>query len=171
MSQTTGVDFARAEDAPSIAALHVHSATTAYRDILPDDAPAPTLAALESEWRAAIADALTSVLVARRGHIIVGVVAVRAAPDDDSRGELRRLYVQPDSWSQGIGGLLHDAALARARERDFSTLSLWVLEENVRARRFYETRGWALIEGQLLEWPTFGVSEVRYQLALTSRPT
>ena len=36
---------------------------------------------------------------------------------------------------------LPDTTLARARERRFKTLTLWVLEDNPRARRFYEAVG------------------------------
>ena len=160
------INDATAEDGPAIAALHKESSSTAYRDIVPSEAPRPTLTTLESEWGDTIADALVSVLIARGDDGIAGVVVVRASPDSDGSGELRRLYVEPGSWRHGIGGLLHDAAVQRPRERAFSRLSLWVLEENSRARHFYEARGWRLLEGQLLEWPTLRITEVRYELEL-----
>jgi RimJ/RimL family protein N-acetyltransferase len=44
---------------------------------------------------------------------------------------------------------------------------LWVLEDNPRARRFYEREGWALDgERKEDEYLGFRVAEVRYRIAL-----
>ena len=157
------VRSAEAEDVESIAALHLRSATTAYRGILPDGAEAPALVTLEAEWHGTIVDPRTSVLVAQRDGAVVGVVVLQHASDQVMWAELRRLYVGPDAWRLGIGSRLHDSLLEIARERNVSTVSLWVLERNDRARRFYETRGWARVDGAFLEWPELGVREVRYE--------
>lgn len=164
-----GVVFIRdacSEDVPLIAELHRHSAAVAYHGIIPIEAPTPALSTLESEWHGAIADELTSVLVAHDGSLLIGVVVVRADPDHGGGSQLRRLYVDPEQWRHGIGGQLHDAALATAQARGFRTISLWVLEHNARARRFYETRAWKLIADERLEWPQLGIIEVRYELEL-----
>ncbi len=53
---------------------------------------------------------------------------------------LHGFYVLPEWWGSGVADELHDAALAElgsCRE-----VRLWTLEENHRARRFYEKRGW-----------------------------
>jgi RimJ/RimL family protein N-acetyltransferase len=42
----------------------------------------------------------------------------------------------------GVGPALHDRALACAAQLGSERCHLWVLEENGRARRFYERRGW-----------------------------
>jgi len=55
---------------------------------------------------------------------------------------LNGLYVRPESWGTGVAGALHDRAVAALREAGVETARLWVLEENARARRFYEKRGW-----------------------------
>jgi GNAT superfamily N-acetyltransferase len=46
------------------------------------------------------------------------------------------LYVLPDRSGEGLG-----SALLAAAERE-GVHSLWVLRENIAARRFYEARGW-----------------------------
>ncbi|MGZ4388822.1 MAG: N-acetyltransferase family protein [Gaiellaceae bacterium] len=56
-----------------------------------------------------------------------------------SPGWLNGLYVRPEAWGTGVAALLHDRALAALGS---GTARLWVLEENHRARRFYERRGW-----------------------------
>jgi GNAT superfamily N-acetyltransferase len=53
------------------------------------------------------------------------------------------LYVRPDAWGSGLAVTLHEAAVEALREAGVERARLWVLEENHRARRFYERRGWA----------------------------
>jgi hypothetical protein len=47
------------------------------------------------------------------------------------------------------------------------SIVLWVLRDNVEARRFYEARGWTLTGEELLEEHSgFTIPEVRYALRL-----
>lgn len=71
--------------------------------------------------------------------------------DEDGRGfalvgagRLHRLYVRPSAWGDGVGAALHDHALAALRDSGADAASLWVLVDNMRARGFYERRGWRL---------------------------
>jgi putative acetyltransferase len=52
------------------------------------------------------------------------------------------LYVRPEAWGTGVAGRLHDRAVEAIRAAGHERARLWVLEENLRARRFYERRGW-----------------------------
>jgi GNAT superfamily N-acetyltransferase len=65
---------------------------------------------------------------------LLGIVAFR-------EGWIDQLYVLPMSQRQGIGSAL----LAVAQER-FARLQLWTFQRNARARRFYEARGFVLVE-------------------------
>lgn len=51
------------------------------------------------------------------------------------------LYIHPDRQGQGIG----PALLAKALE-DGRAKQLWAFQQNVRARRFYEARGFRAVE-------------------------
>jgi RimJ/RimL family protein N-acetyltransferase len=55
---------------------------------------------------------------------------------------LEGLYVIPERWGTGLAGELHDRAVEVVRELGSERCHLWVLEDNARARRFYERRGW-----------------------------
>lgn len=55
---------------------------------------------------------------------------------------LDALYVRPEAWGSGVAARLHDRAVEALRAAGVETARLWVLEENLRARRFYERRGW-----------------------------
>lgn len=61
---------------------------------------------------------------------------------DLSAGEVYAIYVHPDHWSAGVGRQLMATAI-RATTGTYPELRLWVLEENARARRFYERAGMA----------------------------
>ncbi|SFH70903.1 GNAT family N-acetyltransferase [Bradyrhizobium sp. cf659] len=56
-------------------------------------------------------------------------------------GWVEQLYVLPAAQGRGVGTELLDVA-KRACER----LELWTFQRNERARRFYEARGFALVE-------------------------
>ena len=86
--------------------------------------------------------------------------------DEPGIGELYAIYVLPSAWSTGAGRAL----LERAEERladDYDEATLWVLEDNPRARRFYEAAGWRPDGTQKAE-PRWDVSapEVRYRKRL-----
>lgn len=152
-----------------LARLHLDTVLFAYADIFGRDAPRPTLEELNADWRAALADPQVQVLVATTdGRGVVGSVRVGPDPDDPGEGRLSRLHVHPDVWDQGVGGLLHDAGVSALAAANWAATSLWVLEENVRARAFYERRGWTLVGGHTLERPGLPREvRYRYQLRLT----
>ena len=57
--------------------------------------------------------------------------------------ELYALYVRPAWWSTGTGRALMDRVLDRSAAAGYSSVTLWVLRDNPRARRFYERAGFA----------------------------
>ena len=100
----------------------------------PERYPYPTQAVRE-RWRVALADRDADLFVAEQGGASAGVAFARL-------GWLDGLYVLPDFWGAGVARALHDRAVARLRELGHERARLWVLEQNQRARRFYERRGW-----------------------------
>ena len=70
----------------------------------------------------------------------------------------------PEEWGSGLARTLHDRALEGTRELGANEGSLWVVEQNPRARRFYEREDWRA-DGQKKSNP-FGVDELRYVRAL-----
>jgi GNAT superfamily N-acetyltransferase len=75
------------------------------------------------------------VLVAETDGEISGFIAMHV-------DMVEHLYVRPDLLRQGIGSSL----LERAKERLPSGFRLWVFQENLPARRFYERHGLHVIE-------------------------
>jgi GNAT superfamily N-acetyltransferase len=107
------------------------------------------------------------VLVAEQGGRVTGFASVGRALEDERIGELYAIYALPEVWGQGAGPALMDAALAHLRESGFESAILWVLDDNPRARAFYEREGWALTEGAREEaFLDTLVREVRYRVEL-----
>jgi tRNA dimethylallyltransferase len=126
---------ARAEDAEELFRVQRQASLGALAHIFPPERyPFPDQE-IRERWREAVADGSTHVLVAERGRRILGVAACR-------EGWLVGLYVRPEAWGTGVADRLHDAALDRLAAEGADSVRLWVLEENARARRFYEKRGW-----------------------------
>jgi ribosomal protein S18 acetylase RimI-like enzyme len=103
-------------------------------------------AAIASSWSDSIAVGRSRLYVAANGDRIVGYAGVGPERDPAApphTGELYALFVHPDHWGTGAGRALTDAALADLRDAGCVTVWLWVLEDNVRARRFYTRYGFA----------------------------
>jgi RimJ/RimL family protein N-acetyltransferase len=82
-----------------------------------------------------------TVLLVERDGEPVGVAGIEGA-------WLLGFYVLEDWWGTGVADELHEAAVELGVKR------LWCLEENHRARRFYERHGWRLNgETRVVEYP------------------
>jgi diamine N-acetyltransferase len=143
-SDNPGVDAltirrAGGKDAETLYAIHRESALTAYVDIFPPDRYAFPDEEMRAHWVASLEDDDTDVVIAERDGRPVGFAGV-------SPGWLKNLFVVPDEWGRGAGSALHDEAVALLRAKGEGA-RLWVLEQNERARRFYERRGW-VFEGE-----------------------
>lgn len=54
------------------------------------------------------------------------------------------IAVVPERWGTDVAGRLYHEIIVVAKRRGLGSLQLWVLEKNLRARRFYQARGWRL---------------------------
>jgi L-amino acid N-acyltransferase YncA len=156
---------ARAEDAARVAEVHVRTWQAAYEHVF----GAERLAQLDVARRRALADRLIGeggVSVAEQDGVVVGFVSVGPSREEQGAGEVYAIYVAPEEWGSRAGTGLMDAAKAGLR-RSFGEATLWVLEDNPRARRFYEREGWALDGGRREEeFLGVPVPEVRYRIEL-----
>jgi GNAT superfamily N-acetyltransferase len=102
-------------------------------------------------------------LLAIEGEEILGFVTFGRSRDEDTpeAAEVFALYIDPARWSSGVGRLLMREARERLRQRGFSQGTLWVLEGNEQAERFYRAEGWQPDGGDREEDPYGPVVTVR----------
>jgi GNAT superfamily N-acetyltransferase len=156
-------------DAAAIAEVHVRTWQSAYEHVF--GAERLTGVTVEQRlpmWRQILQTEEQKAFVAEdEDDRIIGWCTVGPSRDDDADGELWGIYVLPDAWGSGAGTVLMAAGVGALRESGCREVILWVLEDNPRARRFYEREGWVL-DGECKEDEFLGVAvtEVRYRLLL-----
>jgi ribosomal protein S18 acetylase RimI-like enzyme len=139
----------REDDVAEVARVHVRAWQAGYAGIIPKD----VLDALDPEAfaerrRQSHGAQEFETLVAVDGPVIVGFTTVGRYRNQQDRtdlvpdiGEVLAIYQEPQRLGTGLGRTLMAAALAELNDRGFQTVRLWVLEDNKRARRFYEKAG------------------------------
>jgi putative acetyltransferase len=138
---------ARTDEAQSLAAVQEFASVAALSHIFPPERYPYPRDAIRARWTEALADPSKRLLIAVTGNEPAGAAFVSA-------DWLEGLYVVPEQWGSGLAGSLHDRALEAVRELGSTRCHLWVLEENLRARRFYERRGWRENgETRVVEYP------------------
>lgn len=157
-------------DAEQIAAVHVRGWQAGYRGLLPQayldglDAGARV-----PGWRRSLEQSVAVVAVS--GGAVIGFAHVGPTRDDydaaDPVGEVTSIYVLPEVWGTGVGRALMRAATDALAAAGFATATLWVLDANARAIRFYERVGWAA-DGAVKRDRVAGVlvTELRFRRAL-----
>jgi GNAT superfamily N-acetyltransferase len=165
------IRVAKLGDERDIAEVGVRTWRVAYRGQVPDS----YLDGLSVEdrtevWRSILSESSwpTKVqLVVEDNARVVGFAGVSRSRDEDSRpeiGEVTAIYLLPDYWDRGCGRALFDRAVETLKAAGFSEATLWVLDTNARARRFYEAAGWTPDGATKLDdRGAFTLHEVRYR--------
>lgn len=161
----------REEDIEDTVDVHMGGWLTAYRGILADE----ILAGLDrTAWLKRYRDQAagdgpwqTFVAVSDRpvGHVTFGPYREQGSEKiDPAVGEILSIYVRSDFYGTGVGAQLMEVALELLPQRE---VRLWVLEENHRARRFYDKCG-LRPDGDREMWTprgsVFTYPEIRYSI-------
>ena len=133
-------------DAPALAEIHVAAWHEAYRGIVPDSYLEQfTVEGRTRRFREFLADPSAETYVAERDSRIVGFLTLGGCRDRDversSSGEIWGIYVLPEFWRRGVGRFLCEQAQNLLASRGCTSATLWVLEANLAARRFYQDMG------------------------------
>ena len=136
-------------DAAAVAEVHVRSWQKAYRGMLLDS----VLDGLSvDEWthkrrmfleRASPGQRFW--VLEQQGHIAgfsdSGPSRDEDQPASESIAEIYAMYLHPDRWGEGRGRGMMAHCLDDLRSQSWRRVNLWVLDNNTRARRFYEAAG------------------------------
>jgi ribosomal protein S18 acetylase RimI-like enzyme len=159
---------ANLDDAVGIARVHIACWRETYVDILPDE----MLAALDIDaranmWASALSDPANFVSVLESAGEMVGFgacgdqrgPALRIAGYDS---EIVAIYLLRLTQGAGAGRNLMRHMAVWLAERGKKGLSLWVLDENQKARRFYERLGAEICGEREVRLPQAVLKEVAY---------
>jgi GNAT superfamily N-acetyltransferase len=137
-------------DAPQLAQVATSAWRVGFRGLLPQ----PFLDGLDparsrDRWEADLSAervAPPHFLVAQMHAVVCGFSVFGPSRDEDAGAdvaELFALHVMPSCWGLGVGSTLLRRTLAQLRAQGSVAASLWVIDGNTRARRFYEHQGWS----------------------------
>jgi GNAT superfamily N-acetyltransferase len=171
----TVIRVATVDDADQICDAHVAAWRAGYAHVFPASIlDAPEFDAERREtWRAWRPYPGVTTIVPIVDERVVGFCSYgpeRPRPVlHEIRGEVWSLYVHPDMWGTGVADELLVEAEDRLRREAYPIATLWVLEDNPRARRFYERHGWAPSGRSVLfdRYCDAQVPEVEYRKVLT----
>lgn len=157
------------QDAAEVEGLRVAGWKSAYRGMIPDAYLDSLLVDVEQRRRRTASRAEGVIEgVAVQGGAILGWVAAGPCRDDDlpggRQGEVYACYVLPACWHRGIGRLMMAYAEDALTQAGRDGITLWVLEANARARRFYESFGFRADGKRKFIDLGAPVPEVRYRL-------
>ena len=145
------VVVASSVDCRAVAEVHVASWQAAYAGILPSDYLSKlSVDRRESYWQKVLAESHSELHVARTGSSTLGFISFGPSRDADAPatcGEVWAIYILPSVWSTGVGRSLWQAARKRLFALGFLSVSLWVIEGNERAIRFYSSAGFSVKPG------------------------
>ncbi len=140
---------ATVRDVKELAHLHVRAWQWAYKGLVPDSYLEDFGTGIDARmrrWRTQLNKPQnTTTWVAEENETILGFVITGPSRDSDAAlhtGEVFGIYLEPKKVGTGLGRALFQFATDDLWRKGYNPLTLWVLEDNQRARRFYEMAGW-----------------------------
>ena len=139
---------AKLEDVFVLAKVHVDAWQAAYRGVVPDSFfEQITVSKREASFRQFLLNySPEETYVAEESEEVIGFLMVGLCRDEDANenntGEIWGIYIAPLHWRKGIGRRLAVKAQEVLEFGAYKEATLWVLEQNEPARRFYEALGY-----------------------------
>lgn len=157
----------RPDDAPVLAYIQTESWKAAFPSILTEQVlrAAVEPASVEAMYREILDEKIGNGLVMEVDGTPHAIGWWSESRDADSPGyaEIICIHSLPDRWGRGYGGVMMDRLLADIRQAGYRKVMLWVFRDNLRARGFYERKGFSF-NGKVQS--AFGTDEVCYEREL-----
>ena len=162
---------------------HVQAGFASYTEFAPRGWR-PRAVTRDREWTAELlSDPDTWTLLALVGERTAGHVSFFPAREREAHDErhwrrrpkvpglahLWQLFVLAEWWGRGVAPVLHEAAVAEMTTRGFERARLYTPTQQLRARRFYERRGWRAVGEQWSPELELPLTEYRLVLIASSR--
>ncbi len=137
---------ATTDDAEHLGYIHSRSWRNAYKGIIPDEMLNNCTPQKSAERFLRVLEKASdeeSYLLLKNsmplGFISLGHCDVENI--QKTLGEIVGIYLLPEFWGQGVGRTLMEYGITELKRQGYSLLCLWVPEENIAARKFYEKLG------------------------------
>jgi ribosomal protein S18 acetylase RimI-like enzyme len=155
-------------DAQAMAEIHISSWIKAYTGIIPADEIEKRSAGRYDVWKNALSSGHNNYIALLDGRP-AGLMRIHPCRDENLKGagEIGAVYVHGDLLGKGIGRKMIEFALDKLKNMGFSIVVLWVLEDNMRARRFYEKCGFCLDGTRRVKIIGIPLTTLRYRIDLT----
>lgn len=165
-------------DAGAIADVHVAAWRAAYVDQMPRDyLERLTVESRTADWERWLREpGPGTTVVCECERRIVGFCVYGPTRDDDAprdiTGELVAINLHPQYWRQGWGSAMCRYVLRQAETRGWRWVTLWVLKQNLGARRFYARLGFVPDGAERRDTALVGtpLDEVRYRIGVRQAP-
>lgn len=152
---------ATAGDAPALARVFIDAWRAGYRGVVDDEIIDGLDEGATTRWLGELAAATEpTTVVAEVQGAVVGFVRYGDDTGSPALGHIFALYVSPGSGGRGVGRALLDYALAQLDPDHRRPVTLWVFEENVRARGLYGSAGFVPDGARRIE-AEWGAQEIR----------
>lgn len=155
--------IAKEDNLLEISKIYESSWKYAYKGIIPQDYldSIPT-----GQWANCIhKTGMNSLVLIERGRMIGTAGFCKSRWEEYSDyGEVVSIYFLPDYIAKGYGRLLLNKCIEELNQCGFRKVLLWVLEDNYRARKFYERNGF--IDSGVFMDDNIGGKDVREVLYL-----
>jgi len=152
----------KSDDFAAIGNIYARSWQVAYRGIVPQD----YLDALSgTRWSSVLANSQYDAYVIIEGNRYIGTSSVCPARDEElpGWGEVISIYLLPEYFGKGYGKPLLKTATDALVTKGFRDIYLWVLDENIRAQKFYTKNNFVrTTDGKQIEIGGKKLTEIRY---------
>lgn len=126
------------DDLPIISSIYEESWKYAYKNIIPqsflDSIP-------EGKWINTVQKFHTLIMTDKGKTIGTSSFCASRWEKFSGYGEIVSIYFLPEYMGKGCGGELLETAVNELHKLGYEKVLLWVLEDNTRARNFYEKHG------------------------------
>lgn len=155
-------ELRQSDDVSTVGKIYVKSWQHTYRGMIPQDYLDNIR---EEQWAERLdCEGRHSLVVELDGKLIgTSSYGESRSREYAGQGEVYSIYFLPEHMGKGYGKQLMNTVLAELSALGYGDVFLWVLEDNIGARKFYESAGF-VCSGEVKEAEIGGkaVREVRY---------
>ena len=141
----TNIIKAQLSYAHDVAYVHVNSWRAAYKGIVPDEyLDGLSIEKSEEKFRKFYEKGISQYYLMYADEKPAGILVYSKSYDkdaDDKTADLGVLYFLPEYWGRGLGAELLRHGIEEISMAGYERITLWVLEQNARARKFYDKNG------------------------------